>query len=197
MPNQLYIVRHGQTEYNAAQRLQGQCNSDLTELGQRQALAVGQSLSARVSAQDWTIMASPLGRARQTAEIIAKAMSYPIEQIRFDDRLMEFGLGDWEALVAPEIKAQHPELVGLNDWYLQAPNAETYEQVAARLQQFLADPTTPERVIVVSHALTGSVLRGLLAGLPREQVFAQPRPQDAYFFAEGGAIQQIDCELPA
>ncbi|MFM2480705.1 histidine phosphatase family protein [Celerinatantimonas sp. YJH-8] len=195
MPSQFYVIRHGQTQYNAEQRLQGQCNSNLTELGCRQAQAVGESLAARVFAEDWTIVSSPLGRAVQTAHLIAKAISYPESDIQLDDRLMEFNLGDWEAQVAPEIKAQHPEFIGSKDWYLHAPHAERYEQVCARLQQWLDDPQTPERVIVVSHALTGSVLRGLLTGLSREQVFTQPRPQDAYFYVEGGQIQTVPCAL--
>ncbi|MFM2475794.1 histidine phosphatase family protein [Celerinatantimonas sp. MCCC 1A17872] len=190
---QLYIVRHGQTEFNAASRLQGQCNSDLTPLGERQAQAVGCSLAKRLNISAFTIVASPLGRAMQTAHWIANALARDDSQILSDERLMEFSLGQWEAKVAPEIKAEHPEFVGLRDWYLKAPGAESLDDVKARLISFLNAPTTPEQVVVVSHALTGSVLRALLVGLDNTEIFEQSRPQDGYFYFDGQALEFIDC----
>ncbi|MFM2486056.1 histidine phosphatase family protein [Celerinatantimonas yamalensis] len=191
---QLYIIRHGQTEFNSEQRLQGQCNSPLTPLGEQQAQSVGLSLAAQADIDTFALIASPLGRARQTAQWIAKALGQEAPSIRFDERLMEFALGDWESLPAPEIKALHPEFIDSKDWYLRAPKAESLSAVKQRVNAFLNDPKTPEKAIVVSHALTGSVLRALLIGLDDTQIFEQPRPQDSYFYVVNGQLTQIFCE---
>lgn len=189
---QLYIVRHGQTEFNAASRLQGQCNSDLTALGARQAQAVGRSLAQRNNISTFAMVASPLGRAIQTARFIASALSRDNHQIVNDNRLMEFSLGEWEAKSAPEIKVEHPEFANMRDWYLNAPGAESLNAVKMRLLSWLNDPATPEQVIVISHALTGSVLRGLLVNLDDEKIFEQSRPQDGYFYFDK-QLEFIDC----
>lgn len=189
----LYIVRHGQTRFNAEQRLQGQCNSDLTTLGQQQAKAIGRSLAQKVNLDDWSIISSPLGRAVETARWIMTELGSPTSPIQTDDRLMEFALGDWEAKAAPEIKAKHPEFAGRRDWYLEAPHAESLQAVKRRLTQWLEDERVPEQVIVVSHALTGSVLRGMITCLPDADIFLQPRPQDSYFYVEDGVINQFAC----
>lgn len=190
---QLYIVRHGQTAFNVAKRLQGQCNSDLTELGEKQAQMMGHSLAQQSNIASFTIVASPLGRALQTATWIAKALHRDVHSITQEPRLMEFSLGDWEGMAAPEIKAEHPEFYQQNDWYLNAPHAESLAQVKHRLQTWLADPQTPEQVIAVSHALTGSVLRALVTGLSDQGVFEQPRPQDGYFYFDSHQLTYIDC----
>ncbi|CAG9298463.1 histidine phosphatase family protein [Celerinatantimonas diazotrophica] len=190
---QLYIVRHGQTEYNAASRLQGQCNSDLTALGERQAQAVGSSLAQRDHISSFAIVASPLGRTIQTARWIARALSREDGQIGTDERLMEFSLGEWEAKVASGIKAEHPEFSSMRDWYLNAPEAESLSAVQTRLLSWLNDPATPAHVIVVSHALTGSVLRATLVNLDDDQIFEQSRPQDGYFYFDQKQLEFIDC----
>ncbi|CAG8999357.1 MAG: phosphoglycerate mutase GpmB [Candidatus Celerinatantimonas neptuna] len=189
----LYIVRHGQTQFNAEQRLQGQCNSDLTVLGQKQAQAIGRSLAQKVNLNEWPVICSPLGRAVETARWITAELGGSPESIRTDKRLMEFSLGDWEAKAAPEIKAMHPEFAERRDWYLEAPNAESLQAVKQRLHHWLDDAEIPEQVIVISHALTGSVLRGILTCLPDSDIFLQPRPQDGYFYVDEGVISQFDC----
>ena len=86
---QLYFVRHGQTEWNAIRRMQGQSNSDLTELGRQQAQTNGQFL-AGVSID--YLVASPLDRTRQTAAIINRYLQL---DIKYDVRIMEWDCGDW------------------------------------------------------------------------------------------------------
>lgn len=190
----IYLLRHGQTQFNAELRLQGHCNSPLTELGELQAKTVGYVLSEFVQEpQDWAFYVSPLGRAVQTAEIICQQIGFPVERLQKDERLKELGLGDWEQQRVPEIKQNQPELNALADWYTYAPNAETFASISERIQDWLQDPTVPERVIIVSHALSGAVFRGIYANLDYQTLWAQEMPQDAFFKLEDGKVTKIQC----
>ncbi|HDY8050971.1 TPA: histidine phosphatase family protein [Vibrio vulnificus] len=192
---QFFILRHGQTQFNAEQKLQGHCNSPLTEKGQHQALSVSRVLQAHLESGSYRVYSSSLGRALQTAEIVCQQLDYATDKIIADDRLKEFSLGDWEQKTLPELQATLPDLLDEADWYLQAPNSERYEQVQQRLSQWL--DTLPEigRFVVVSHGLTGIVLRGMLLGLDYQQVWQQDLPQDAFFKIEKGQVERIDCPL--
>ncbi|ABI39750.1 Phosphoglycerate mutase [Shewanella sp. MR-4] len=190
----IYLLRHGQTQFNAELRLQGHCNSPLTELGQLQAQTVGSVLSEYVQqAEDWAFYVSPLGRAVQTAEIICQQIGFPVERLQKDERLKELGLGDWEQVRVPDIKQNQPELNELADWYTYAPNAESFASISERIQDWLKDPAVPERVIIVSHALSGAVFRGIYANLDYHDLWAQEMPQDAFFKLEDGKVAKIQC----
>ncbi|RZP64496.1 histidine phosphatase family protein [Vibrio vulnificus] len=192
---QFFILRHGQTQFNAEQKLQGHCNSPLTEKGQHQALSVGRVLQAHLESGSYRVYSSSLGRALQTAEIVCLQLGYAADEIIADDRLKEFSLGDWEQKTLPELQATLPDLLDEADWYLQAPNGEHYEQVQQRLSQWL--DTLPEtgRFVVVSHGLTGIVLRGMLLGLDYQQVWQQDLPQDAFFKIVNGQVERVDCPM--
>lgn len=190
----IYLLRHGQTQFNAELRLQGRCNSPLTALGKLQAQAVGEVLMQRIySVDEWAFYVSPLGRAVQTAEIICQQIGFPIARLQKDARLIEFGLGDWEQQRVPDIKQNQPELSHIVDWYTYAPNAESFASITERLKDWLNDPSVPERVIVVSHALSGAVFRGIYADLDYQALWAQDMPQDAFFKLEDGKVIKIQC----
>ncbi|MCB2381595.1 histidine phosphatase family protein [Shewanella sp. SR1] len=176
----IYLLRHGQTQFNAELRLQAQ--------------AVGEVLKQHVySVDEWAFHVSPLGRAVQTAEIICQQIGFPVARLQKDARLIEFGLGDWEQQRVPDIKQSQPELSGIVDWYTYAPNAESFTSISGRLKDWLNDPSIPERVIVVSHALSGAVFRGIYADLDYQALWAQDMPQDAFFKLEDGKVIKIKC----
>ena len=196
MSKSIFLVRHGQTVFNAQQRLQGHCNSDLTDLGQQQATTIGLSLKNKLAnKRQWTIYSSPLGRAMQTAVIVAEQIGIDASEIVPDARLQEFCLGEWEQAYIPDIKATQPRLCEQRDWYLMAPNAESYYAVKDRIEDFLADVSVPENVIVVSHGLTGAVFRGVYVGMTYNEVFSQDLPQDAYFLLANDKISRIQCDV--
>lgn len=90
MSRTLYLLRHGQTRYNAEQRLQGRCNSDLTDKGEAQATAMGARLRDVLDEPArWTLYASPLGRARQTALLVCQQLGLDSERIVWDERLVD------------------------------------------------------------------------------------------------------------
>ncbi|WDO00939.1 phosphoglycerate mutase family protein [Aeromonas allosaccharophila] len=195
MSRLIYLLRHGQTRFNAEQRLQGRCNSDLTDKGEAQAIAMGRRLADElVDPARWTVYASPLGRARQTALLVCEQLGLAADRIVWDDRLMELGMGEWESCQIPALRLAHPELdTGKGDWYLQAPGAESFESIQRRAHQWLQDPALAERAIVISHGLLGAMLRGVYADLDYEATWAQELPQDAFYKLLDGHITRIAC----
>ena len=90
----LILVRHGESEWNRAGRVQGQFNSPLTDLGINQSKAIRDYLSGIILNQELEIYTSPLDRAIQTAEIIAQGINYPSSKIIIEERLNDFNLGE-------------------------------------------------------------------------------------------------------
>jgi len=191
----IYLVRHGQTEFNRERRIQGHVDSPLTELGVRQAHAVGRLLRDLIrEPMGWRIVSSPLGRAHATAQIVAgKLGGLPVE---LDERLKEMSWGAHDGRLRSELEAEHPETFGKTGWAFDAGSGETYEAVAERVGDWLASlPPEPERrVIAVSHGISGRVLRGLYADLPRNLAGQQDVPQDAVYLLQHGGVGRIDCE---
>ncbi|ELI6431019.1 histidine phosphatase family protein [Aeromonas salmonicida] len=195
MSRTLYLLRHGQTRYNAEQRLQGRCNSDLTDKGEAQATAMGARLRDVLDEPArWTLYASPLGRARQTALLVCQQLGLDSERIVWDERLVELNMGEWEGCRVSDLVAAHPELdISQPDWYLQAPGGEDFQCIQRRAQQWLQDDRIAERAIVVSHGLFGAMLRGAYADIDYTTTWSQDLPQDAFFKLNDGQIERIEC----
>jgi broad specificity phosphatase PhoE len=97
----VYYIRHGETAWNAEGRFQGSQDIPLNDLGRRQAAAAG-GILADLFARDGrseaslTFVASPLGRARSTMELVRGVLKLPRDAYALDDRLREIGYGRWE-----------------------------------------------------------------------------------------------------
>ncbi|EPA0958524.1 histidine phosphatase family protein [Vibrio parahaemolyticus] len=193
MTRRIFVLRHGETEFNADKKLQGHCNSSLTSKGCDQARRVGTTLKQYVENRPFRVYSSTLGRALQTSKIVCEELNYSYENLNKEPRLKEFSLGEWEQRTIPSLEQEIPNLLAQNDWYLQAPNCETYESVRERLSSWLSDVAHDEDIVVVSHGLTGIVLRGLLLGMDYTQVWQQDLPQDAFFIIEDGRITRVNC----
>lgn len=192
----IYLCRHGQTVFNREHRLQGQMESDLTPLGRAQAGAMAGlllDLVRRDATRPWRLVASPLRRARDTAGIIGAKLGLPVE---FDDRLMELTVGEWEGRLRAELAREHPELFTDRTWFFAAPGGETYDQVMARVSDWLSEQVAePERrLIVVSHGIAGRLLRGAYAGLSPAETLELDVPQDAVYRLHAGQLDRFDCE---
>ncbi|WP_305463022.1 histidine phosphatase family protein [Photobacterium leiognathi] len=196
MSKSIFLLRHGQTTFNAQQRLQGHCNSELTALGQNQASTIGASLSKKIgNINQWAVYSSPLGRALETAQIVCEQLGIDSDNIVTDERLKEFNLGDWETCLIPDLVKQNPKLLNHCDWYLSAPHCESYESVVNRVKDFLSDNAVPDHVIVISHGLTSAVFRGVYAAMSYSETFEQDLPQNAYFLLADDKISRIQCEV--
>lgn len=190
----IYLVRHGQTEFNLARRYQGALDSPLTALGVQQAGRMGELLATLVPAGT-PMVCSPLGRARHTAEIIMRTagLAAPV----LDPRLAEVSLGVWDGLTDEDIDFAFPgarDGTTRWDWHFASPDGERYEAMAARLGAWLAEATSSDTSLVaVSHGMAGRIVRGLYAGLDRDEAQKLDVPQDAVFRLADSRIERIDC----
>lgn len=178
-------MRHGETEWNLIGRTQGILDSPLTAKGEAQAEALGRILKGRIgTASGFDQFVSPLGRTLQTANGIKKHFSFnPTE----DDRLKEVALGDIAGMTLFEIGQEFPDHLqgkkGL-EWYFDAPNGETFDQVHSRAKSWLDGLIGP--TIVVSHGQVGKVIRGIYCGLDRAASIALDEPQGVVHVLENG-----------
>ena len=190
----IYLVRHGETAFNAQGRQQGRLDSPLTAIGEAQAAAVGRLLAGLVGKPDgWRLIASPLGRTQATAAIIGKTLRLPVET---DPRVTEISFGEWDGRLRDELALEHPEAFASKEWRFSAPGGETYADVHGRLSDWLGSlPPEPDRkVIVVSHGGSGRVLRGAFVGLSPSAIWELETPQDAVYRLANGSIERFDCE---
>ncbi len=192
----IFLVRHGETEWNLARRYQGWLDSPLTAHGLGQASAIGRCLRTIPEAAAAAIVASPIGRARRTAELIQAELP-GAGAIEYDDRLREISLGSWDGLGYRDIDALAPDtFVGEEsrwEWYFRSPDGETYDGFAARVGDWLAG-VDGRTLVVVTHGVVTRVLRGLYAGLPRAAALRLPVPQDRFYRLANGRIDEVALE---
>lgn len=185
----ILLLRHGETHWNVERRIQGRQESTLTPRGERQAAAMAGLVAdlLRLEPGDWRLVSSPLRRARATADAVAAGSGLAAE---FDDRLAEISCGAWEGQLRDDLGVSGPE------WFFDAPGGETFEDVMGRVESFLADlpPEPQRRIVVVSHGVTGRLMRGAYAGLTRADTLAQDVPQDAVYRLSAGQVDRFDCE---
>ena len=154
----VYLARHGESDWNAANRFQGHSDRPLTELGRKQAYALADIVAGeRVEA----IYSSPLIRALDTARIVAARTGL---EVTTRDDLREVDTGSWSGLSRAEVKERFPQ--GFERWMAGGAgweDGETYEEMAARVLAALREIAAahPEgRVLVVSH---GGPIRAIRA----------------------------------
>jgi probable phosphoglycerate mutase len=159
----LYLVRHGETDWNRAGRLQGRQNVPLNDTGRRQAAEAAGRLRSAVEPEvlaGLTFVASPLQRARETMELMRSELGLPPDSYAVDARLAELAFGRWEGLTWPEVRAADPAGASARDrsiWTAAPPGGESYADLADRLETWLADLAGD--AVVVAH---GGVTRALL-----------------------------------
>jgi probable phosphoglycerate mutase len=195
----IFLVRHGETEWNLQRRVQGRFDSPLTERGIAQARAVGRLAAALPDAGSIRIVASPQGRARRTAEIIAEEFAV-VPRLLVDDRLREISVGSWDGLTYREIALRYPGIFdgrGRHEWYFRSPDGDTYEAFAGRVAAWLNEVVEARLLVAVTHGIVSRVLRGLYAGLPRETALTLPVPQDKVFRLSAGVIEEISLSAYA
>jgi len=189
----LYLFRHGQTEWNLKGHLQGGKDSPLTHQGKWQAEAA--AISFR-TASPGLILASPLGRARKTAEIIGKALNIPIEE---DARLGELRFGAAEGLTLHEIDERWPDFRADREqdkWHVRWPDGESYQDADSRIASYVADTlnshlenggATP--LAVVGHETMNMILMGRLLDLVPSMVTRLGQPNHVVYRLMGRLVE--------
>jgi probable phosphoglycerate mutase len=164
----IYFIRHGETDWNAEGRLQGQRDVPLNDLGRVQAAEAGVILKSIVPQPDdldWWV--SPLGRTRETAELARAAIGLHATYYRTDDRLRELTFGRWEGLTWPELRKVDPEGAAArkrSKWTAVPPEGESYEMLVRRVEDFL--PALRRDSVLVSHGGVARAMMTLLGGVP-------------------------------
>ena len=178
----IYVLRHGETEWNLAERLQGHLDSPLTARGLAQARAQGEILARVLPAGGVDVMSSPSPRALRTAEI-----AMPDRTITQDARLMEIDLGDWSGRGLSDIRDAHPDIAATRDphlWKFDAPGGERLPDMVARCRAVLDALRRPS--VLVTHGVTSRLLRCLSLGLPPEALADLPGGQGVVHVVQDG-----------
>jgi broad specificity phosphatase PhoE len=167
LPRVLF-VRHGETDWNVEGRLQGQTDIPLNALGRYQSEDVARRLTKLLDdpAQSrWVV--SPLGRTRETAEIVRSTLGLEPKSYEVDDRLKEITFGIWEGHTWAELREKDPVIVVTREkqkWDYIPPQGESYAMLAERLRPWLE--TLTEETVVVSHGGVARALMTLIADVP-------------------------------
>lgn len=170
----LYIIRHGQTEWNVQRRLQGWNNSNLTEEGIKNA----EKLSKKLKDVDFDyIYSSPQQRAVDTAKIIRGARNTDIIKL---DELKEIGFGTWEGMAIDEINKIYGEEF---DTYLNRPHlynpidgGESFNDIFKRVEDALNTIMSNggKDILIVSHGVTIKVLTAIIKNITLEELYNIP-----------------------
>lgn len=193
----MLVIRHGETQWNVAGRLQGHKDTPLTANGVRRTLEVGTHLAVRVAAcKDARFWVSPLGRARQTASILADVWGVSFDCFVDQTSLVERAFGVWEGRSAEEIEQAFPEQFEADradPWGYAMPGGESHVELMARMRSWLVglDHSTPH--VVVAHSVSLRALRGVYTGAAPEDILAYCEPQTAAFWLSGGQETMIDA----
>ena len=177
------MVRHGQTDWNAEGRLQGQQDISLNALGRSQAARNGKALFEASGGEACTFdfVASPLSRTRETMELLRAAMDLDPASYRTDERLLELSFGDWEGHTLEEVGRAEPErlLARLEQkWSFIPPGtaAESYEILSWRVGAWLR--SLSRATVCVTHGgVVRSVFR-LVANMSEDEAALMDVPQD-------------------
>ncbi|MGM9929549.1 MAG: histidine phosphatase family protein [Bacillus sp. (in: firmicutes)] len=173
----LYLVRHGQTEWNVMHKMQGRGNGELTEKGVADAKALARRLADTPIDK---IYSSSSKRAYETAKLIDSDRHIPLET---SDDLQEMYFGEWDGQFVDDVKARYPQEY---ETFWEAPhlfegvNGETFSDVQKRAEKALKTILESEKdgsnVLVVTHSIFLRVLLATIKNLPLSDVFKQNRP---------------------
>ena len=164
-----FIMRHGETVYNAARRLQANhIHTPLSRLGVEQALAMGVALRGVLGDRpEVTLHVSETGRALQTMAMIADVLGLDWFAANRSHDLKEIDMGSWCGRLYDDVEDEVGPIVIADHLLRPAPDGEDYPMIAARLANWLSDVgDTPGDHIVVMHGISSRVLRGMMAGYP-------------------------------
>lgn len=190
------LARHGETAWNAEGRYQGQRDIALSETGERQARLLGERLAGLGIAR---AVASPLGRARRTAELALGESRAAM--LSLDEGLMEIGHGDWEGLLAGEIRSRAPELLAA---WREAPETvqmpgvggESIGQVLDRawpaFARACAGLGADDTLLVVAHDAVNRVILCRILGLPMSRLWSFRQAPTTINLLEGSSADALE-----
>lgn len=189
---QIYFIRHGQTDWNAEKRLQGQLDIPINQIGEKQAAENGKKLKKKIpDLENWHFVSSPLIRTRKTMEILRTNMGLKADGYSTDDRLKEVHFGDWQNRTWEEVRQETPAAVEQrekNKWNTIAPgpDGESYAMLYQRIISWL--DTLQDKTICVSHGGINRCLQKHFLKLKEEEAVKILVPQDKIMAIRNGEI---------
>lgn len=190
----LYFVRHGETDWNAARRYQGQVDIALNDRGRQQAHRNGVVLRQAVAdIAGHRFVASPLGRTLETMRIMRRALDLPEHDFTTDARLIELHYGHWQGCLLADLQTLDPAGVAgrqADPFNWRPRGGESYADLAARLSAWLAGIN--ETTVVVSHGGVSRALRWLLIDdIDADGLHVLPVPQDRVLVLTRGGMSWL------
>lgn len=176
----LYIVRHGETDWNRAQRYQGQRDIPMNAIGRAQARRHGAALKRVVPpVADYDFIASPLDRAQETMRILRAELGLPVKTFATDHRIAELHYGHWEGHLASDLAETDADSIAAkaaNPYGWRPRGGESYSDLAVRVADWLA--SLDRDTLAVTHGGVSRVARGMVLALPERDVPFLESPQD-------------------
>jgi broad specificity phosphatase PhoE len=169
---EIWLIRHGQTDWNLEGRLQGQLDVPLNITGLNQVRELADQLAEK---KFYALYSSDLMRARQTAEIIAGRLNLPIT---FDPRLREISQGQFEGMLFSDVMLKFEKAMtdrSRNPVHSRMPGGESLAELAARFKEALDEiacvhPIQP--VLVVAHGLAIATMLCRVRNYPMESAYS-------------------------
>jgi broad specificity phosphatase PhoE len=173
----LYYIRHGETDWNVAGRLQGRRDVPLNARGRAQAARCGEILRDLFARDNrdpagLNYVSSPLQRARATMELARPALGLSAEGYQVEPQLTEISFGDWEGFTIAQLHSRDPQRIAQREhdkWHFLPPGGESYETVSSRIRDWYLSLTRD--TVAIAH---GGTARGLIAYLGIAKPAAAP-----------------------
>ena len=178
----IFLIRHGETEWNRQGRFQGRKNSAQTEDGRKQVERIGRRLALDIGrcGQELAAVCSPLGRCIESAKIVSGCVEV---SWKLDDRLVEFTANYWDGALTREIQAElgvdPPQIYACLDRI----GGEGFDSVSERVRSWLDEIRTD--TLCITHGAVGRIICDLYAGLGGPRV-SEPLSQDGYYVLQNG-----------
>ena len=189
----LYLIRHGETDWNKAQRYQGQRDIPLNDTGRAQAKRNGSVLREylpNIAAYDF--VSSPLSRAIETMELVRAGMGLDPAQYRVSSDVRELHYGHWEGELASELPLTDPKGLAekaADPFHWQPRGGESYADLMRRIRPWIA--SLERDTVAVTHGGVSRVARGAILSLPEQDVPTLEVPQDRVLVLRNAAMQWL------
>jgi broad specificity phosphatase PhoE len=176
-PPTVYYIRHGETEWNVVGRLQGRHDVPLNAKGRAQSTHCGNILRDLFDRRgrdlaDFDYVSSPLGRARETMELVRPGLGLPPDGYRTEPQLAEIAFGEWEGFTIAQLHTRDPQRIAAREqdkWHFVPPGGESYEMVSVRMRNWYE--SLERDTVAVAH---GGTARALMAYLGIAKPAAAP-----------------------
>jgi len=191
----VFFVRHGETDWNAEGRLQGQADTDINATGRIQADRNGERLRDLIAAPgEFDFVASPLRRTRETMERVRTALGLEPSAYRVDPILVEVHFGDWQGFTFAELEKNDPGCTApraLDKWNFRPPGAaaESYAMLRERVRPWFDALTRP--TVCVTHGGVVRVVLNLVGNVAESEAAALGIRQDRVLRYEGGRLDWL------